>query len=109
MPKKKPKGRMYFDQDVQDAVVEYNSNPDNIQFLQNFMGYFHSRLIEIDGSISVDIPDFMPPSIFIKSPRDNSIVKGTVIIEADVIDAFGVESIEIYVTKNITVFVERVP
>ena len=29
MPRKKSKGRMYFDMDVQNAIIEYNSNPEN--------------------------------------------------------------------------------
>ena len=30
MPRKKSKGRMYFDQDVQDAIVQYNESTDDI-------------------------------------------------------------------------------
>ena len=32
MPRKKSKKNMYFDENVQNAIVEYNSNPDNYDF-----------------------------------------------------------------------------
>ncbi|OLS20843.1 MAG: hypothetical protein HeimC2_35640 [Candidatus Heimdallarchaeota archaeon LC_2] len=81
--------------------IDYNGNPDNIQFLRNTMKYFNNKLIEIDGSISIDVPDLAAPSIILKSPRDNSVVKGTIMVDVEVTDVFGVESVEIYIDDSL--------
>ena len=73
---------------------------DDINFLHNVMTYFYQETLKLQGSIEINVPDEVAPTVKIAFPRNNSIVKGTVNITLDAFDKFGVTNYGIYINGD---------
>lgn len=79
----------YGDSDAQDTV-----------FIHNLLKYMRDQTL-VDGEIVIDLSDETIPEVRIAFPHDEANLKGTVTIDVEGKDIFGIDSYEIYLDNEL--------
>ncbi|MHA2502137.1 MAG: endonuclease/exonuclease/phosphatase family protein [Candidatus Kariarchaeaceae archaeon] len=74
---------------------------DDITFFNNVMAYFTERTIEVAGEIPIKVADTQAPNVEIAFPHDLAYLTGSVEIDIEASDLFGVESYEIEIVGEV--------